>query len=628
MTKINLTAVIIFSILASIASADFQAVRNAGFEEEGAAGSADAKYWISDSGDSGQRQQSQAYHGSWGIEVYGDATWGNVSQWLDMRDEMGDLVDMGGETVTAVVMAKYTDPNFTKEGILKIEFWGDNQKISDASNWFLTNSDPADTWKKGELTAEIPEGTQKLKVQLMNGTDGEGSVFFDTCYAYLSSAPSVYEYTNYSENHSFEIEDKNGSTDAMSWFDDEGIKGERQSSISRTGDWGMKVYDSGNWVNVTKWIDFRDDNGDLIDAGGTPLHIEGYAKYIDSGYSKTGILKAEFWGSGSKIGQADNWFLSNSDPIDTWKLGKIDTIAPPGTNKIKLQIMNGTSGNGSVYFDDVRVLVPEPLSMDFDENYLIDSEDLEEIAANWLADNYSGPEKTDQVLDDFEIYGESDPNIIDTWSPVANILGQSSLELITDSSQAYEGSQTLRWSYYPLGDGYGEYTGIMYELPSIVDISKYDEMRLRVKRHSGNSLEDSLYLRFMEPGVVRTELNDEHDMARASIQAVDGSTKFPEDEWDEWVIDLKEDLWFNSAHNANGYYSLPDMTQLGAIVIAVYNNPNDGEYMETGLIDVDKIELLDYSPTCSEDLAVDLNNDCVVNLIDYSILAEKWLLGE
>ena len=170
---------------------------------------------------------------------------------------------------------------------------------------------------------------------------------------------------NFIMNPGFETEDKNGVDDAKYWFDDDGVKGQRTDSVSRTGDWAMEVFDSGTWIPVSQWVDITDGEGNLIDAGGMEFEISAWALYTDPDFSRTGILKAEFWGSGSKLGQEDTWFLNNNDPIDTWKQGVINAVAPSGTNKIKLQFMNGNSEKESVYFDDGSVsVVTEPTTFE------------------------------------------------------------------------------------------------------------------------------------------------------------------------------------------------------------------------------------------------------------------------
>ena len=135
-----------------------------------------------------------------------------------------------------------------------------------------------------------------------------------------------------------------------------------------------------------------------------------------------------------------------------------------------------------------------------------------------------------------------------------------------------------------------------------------------IKRHSGNSEADLFYVKFFEGGT-NDDIAAEYWWSRSA-----GSTYAYPDEWVELVVDLNNLIYDGTA--TLGYTNLSQITAVEQIMFGVLQQTAPG----TGTIDIDDI-LLRGIPRCDITLEGDLNGDCIVNLYDFVILAENWLLG-
>lgn len=257
---------------------------------------------------------------------------------------------------------------------------------------------------------------------------------------------------------------------------------------------------------------------------------------------------------------------------------------------------------------------------DFDGDRDVDMDDWNVLAEEWLNDYTATPFDANDVENgDFESYSASTP-VETNWEEFyyAGYLGSTSsseIALITDPANAHSGSQALTW-HYDSADTSGNnanFTEILYYFDTpIKNLSDYDQMRVWIKRHSGNSQENLLYVKFFDYGYDIGNI-----AAEAWLVKSEGSTYANPDEWYEWIIDL-EGMMFKTG---NGYMNTGDILDLSAILFGVSDDEGTGG---TGTIDIDDIVLVKLA-TCSEQKAQDLNNDCVIDLADVAIFIEGWL---
>ncbi len=256
---------------------------------------------------------------------------------------------------------------------------------------------------------------------------------------------------------------------------------------------------------------------------------------------------------------------------------------------------------------------------DFDGDRDVDNNDLNLLAEEWLNDYIATPLVVDQVENgNFEAYGASLP-LSNNWEEFyyAGTLGSTSnsqFNLITNAADAHTGSQAMTWDYNSIDTSGGNFnfTEIIYYFDNdIANIGDYDQMRVWIKRHAGNSQEGLLYAKFLDYGYDIGNI-----AAEAWLVKSEGSSYANPDEWYEWSIDL-DGMMFG-----NGYANTSDITDLTGIMFGV---SDDGGTGGTGTIDIDDITLVKLV-TCSAQKDQDLNNDCRINFEDFVIFARNWLI--
>ena len=209
------------------------------------------------------------------------------------------------------------------------------------------------------------------------------------------------------------------------------------------------------------------------------------------------------------------------------------------------------------------------------------------------ANLYEDP-NIDIVLDNFESYADQS-DLEASWIVCPWCTAEATRTLLTDPCDAHSGSQAMRWGYNMAEQG--TYSELIYQLDSPVDLSQYDEMRLWVKRHAGNSCQDMMYVKFIDTTI------DFNGIAAVSFIDDDTTCGHP-DEWYCWVIDLHRDLVYDEPGVSCKYECLSQINNMVGLLIGTCCGPG------SGTVDIDDIKLYHYQR---------------VDFKDYAIFAEDWL---
>jgi len=288
-----------------------------------------------------------------------------------------------------------------------------------------------------------------------------------------------------------------------------------------------------------------------------------------------------------------------------------------------------------------------------DDVYGSDFGDFAVLALHWR-DNNTIPAINDLFIEDFESYATTG-ELLGAWYEQLAwgygdwLPGDSNLTLLTNPADANSGDKAMRWEYdvnvVPVDVCEVGYTEILVVLASEVNFEDYNELRVSLKRHTGNSPdgETFMYARFLNDiygtygmgGDYRTSTSpgpykyaDRKDVANTIIG---GSTLGDHpDEYYDWTINFDDLGAWTWGHNAgDGTF----LQHVGAIIFGIQTQPEGPYGHGTGTIDVDDIRLRDR-PACSGNPAGDIHpagdpmGNCMVNLEDVKEFALYWLEGK
>ncbi|MCE5340449.1 MAG: hypothetical protein LLF92_04900 [Planctomycetaceae bacterium] len=237
---------------------------------------------------------------------------------------------------------------------------------------------------------------------------------------------------------------------------------------------------------------------------------------------------------------------------------------------------------------------------DLNEDCRVNMKDFALLGINWLGT------VTETTLQDFESY--NDETFANSWEAYYNSTHPSSLVLLTDPAYAQTGQKAAQWSYDlsgALADGKCE---VLYTLDAPVDLSQYDEIKVWIKRHAGNSDEHLFYIKFLNNGGMLANIAGES-------LVYDGATISNPDVWTEWTVDL-HNLNYDYA-SGNGYNSLEDITSMSHILFGIWSSSTLGD-MGSGVIDLDEISLGVF-------LSGDLDKNGKIDFADIANFSDMWL---
>jgi hypothetical protein len=317
----------------------------------------------------------------------------------------------------------------------------------------------------------------------------------------------------------------------------------------------------------------------------------------------------------------------NTSGSDIFRVGQY------GSDEFDGLIDEFTLWDRALSVEDIRAIMP---AGDFDADRDVDAGDLKTLKDGWLADNNT-PILPTEPLDSMEYCPPGGTWIIPSifsWYEYFNTDCPAShgipSVILGEPNNIPEGDQAVRIVFdYPLSCGYvdggdwlmvGSYIkvqdGAFPPTTVHVDIAQYDELRFW-KRNHGEGHADIRWEIILGSDSPSGTTTDEHMVCRIGPFS---STEDP-NEWHEVVVDLRSG---DNVSWEQGYSSIDDVQYIHAILVTAISNVGVGEAGEITL-DVDDFRLLDYTPGCSGLPAADLNGDCVVNGIDFGIVAEQWM---
>ncbi len=274
-----------------------------------------------------------------------------------------------------------------------------------------------------------------------------------------------------------------------------------------------------------------------------------------------------------------------------------------------------------------EVICQMVLLADFDDDNDVDAGDLNSLAGDWLASTIvPGSIQPTEVLEDFEVYSTPFPAISMGWfvylsdsGTFADPPGNYPCTLVTGEPEApYGGDQVMQVHYeYPVyapADDWlvlGHYVSVEDE--GELDLAKYDEIRFRIKYHGANTDDVGLFFQGADepPGII------EREAFRVGPLPTTDDPADP-NQWHEIVIDLRDETidW------QSPYGGVDDVHNFNAFLFSIVNSSGEER---TGTLYFDDVRLIDYTPDCAGLPPTDINGDCVVDKVDFGILADEWM---
>lgn len=278
--------------------------------------------------------------------------------------------------------------------------------------------------------------------------------------------------------------------------------------------------------------------------------------------------------------------------------------------------------------EEIRMIMP---AGDFNADSDVDAADLKAVADGWLADNTT-PILPTKPLDSMEYYPPGGDWIIPSifsWYEYFNTdcpasHGAPSVIL----GDIPEGNQAVRIVFdFPLScDGSDDWLMVGSALKNLdgafppttihAGLAQYDELRFW-KRNYGQGHADIRWEIILASDYPSGTPTDEHMVCRIGPFS---STEDP-NEWHEEVVDLRNGANVNWE---SPYGSVDDVQYIHAMLVTAISNVGVAEAAAI-TVDVDDFRLLDYTPGCSGLPPADLSGDCVVDKVDFGIIAEQWM---
>ncbi len=249
---------------------------------------------------------------------------------------------------------------------------------------------------------------------------------------------------------------------------------------------------------------------------------------------------------------------------------------------------------------------------DLNKDGMVDDLDLIMVAGNWLEDQII--ELPDTIVDDFESYADQTALSVKWqefyWAGFNGSSTSSTAVLLTNPADVYSGGKSLRWIYdaNDISGNAQDYTDIVLALDSPIDLTNAKSVKMNINRHSGNSQEKLLYIKFFVGAIDVPHISGQGIW----LERANGSTYSPTG-WTQWTANLDELVGYDKSA----------LGQVSAVLIGCWS-PAADLTSGTGVIDIDNITVV-YNDSCGGYLTTDLNKDCITDLLDMSIVAYNWL---
>lgn len=313
---------------------------------------------------------------------------------------------------------------------------------------------------------------------------------------------------------------------------------------------------------------------------------------------------------------------------DQWVSDTIMAIVPesPGFDFVSPNMYVGAETalrQGNWKFDEIECYVLPQTSFDT----------LAYMGDDWLSNESLAP-LPDILISDFEEYvpAPGGPNVPQYWLPYSAAAQDKGNPQVSYAIDPVEGDDCLRFDYDQTGSFAGnaqwnEISAVFNEgAAGGIDISNYDELRMKIYRPAGNSLENNFYIKLY----INDWTGDVHAFSNVNAAPIEYlpavadpqlTTQTPVGVWDEWVIDLHK-----IRVNAD-LRTIETMTECTGMMFGVSSSTNKtGGEFGTGTLYIDDVKFVQTKPDCSASVSgADLNGDCEVNLVDTALLAHTWL---
>ncbi|AQQ70228.1 hypothetical protein SMSP2_00571 [Limihaloglobus sulfuriphilus] len=294
------------------------------------------------------------------------------------------------------------------------------------------------------------------------------------------------------------------------------------------------------------------------------------------------------------------------------------TIQDPSAAYVNIgfTIYNGdgsVKSAGTYLIDAVKLYQGNGLNpVDLNYDLSVNADDMYVFTDDWLNADIAAEGEV-VTVDDFE--GYADQAALESkwqefyWAGFNGSNTSSTVTLLTDPVDVYEGTSAMRWDY-DADDTSGndqDYTDIVLTLDETMDLTNGSAIKIYLNRHPGNSEENLLYIKLFEGAVDVSNIVDQIWLERS-----EGSTYAPTG-WTEWNASL------DNLHTGDK----SALDAVSAILIGCWSPAADGT-SGSGTIDIDGIRVK-YEDTCGTVHRGDFNGDCVVDMLDFAGFAASWL---
>ncbi len=278
------------------------------------------------------------------------------------------------------------------------------------------------------------------------------------------------------------------------------------------------------------------------------------------------------------------------------------------TGRFKGKLDNFAIYKGVLSQSDINSLAQAlPLAGNFNRDAVVDFKDFAILGDRWRT-NTAVQQWPTLMLFDME-----GPNALAAWSvPDTWNSGVATIQLIqgdvndaNDPNQPFGGTQAIRMTY-DNSSGTNKWSSVDVNLAAPVDMTKYDLLRIHLKRHTGNSREQQMFFRGYASN------GDQVFNIGESVY----STDTPAGVWTDGSGNGAMVIWSNQ---------IPFARDVKSLKIGAYSWSQVGG---TGTIDIDSVSLEKFNNCLGTILEGDFNADCMIDLRDLEIFADNWLKTE
>jgi hypothetical protein len=320
-------------------------------------------------------------------------------------------------------------------------------------------------------------------------------------------------------------------------------------------------------------------------------------------------LNLKIYKNGSQIASKKMALLDAAPVVNIANKGMWSSDA----GKFKGKIDNFSMYKGVLSQSEINALAQQlPLTGNFNKDSKVDFKDFATLSEKWLNDT-SVKQWPTTMLADCE-----NPADFTRWSvPSSWNTGIATIKLIegdssnpSDPNQPFEGRYAVRMTYDNRpGSDNNKWSAVDVNLAGIVDMTKYDLLRIHLKRHAGNSREQGMFFRGYSP----------EGAELFNIDEATYSTDFPAGVWEFADGASNGNIviwcdWFPFAH------------RLAKIRIGA--KMQTGTAGGTGTIDIDNITLERFDNCLGTIQEGDFNADCRIDFEDVQIFIGNWLKSE